>query len=251
MCAAPCALAFSAFQISSRSAYSRSRPLQLFVEHLEALLRRIVALLLERLALHLELDDAAVETIQLLGLRVDLHADPRRRLVDQVDGLVGQLPVGDVAVRQRRGRDDRRVGDLDLVVHGIAFLEAAQDRDRVLDRWLVDEHLLEAALERRVLFDVLAVLVERGGADAMQFAARERGLQHVARIHRTFGLAGADHRVQFVDEQDDAAFLLREVIQHALEALLEFAAEFRARDQRAHVERENALVASGLRAPRR
>ena len=28
-----------------------------------------------------------------------------------------------------------------------------------------DEHLLEAALERGVLLDVLAVLVERGGAE--------------------------------------------------------------------------------------
>ena len=72
-----------------------------------------------------------------------------------------------------------------------------------------DQHLLEAPLERRVLLDVLAVLVERGGADAVQLAARERGLQHVAGVHGALGLAGADHGVQLVDEQDDVAFLLR------------------------------------------
>ena len=43
-------------------------------------------------------------------------------LVDQVDGLVGQLPVGDVAVRQRRRGDDGRIGDLDAVVHLVALL---------------------------------------------------------------------------------------------------------------------------------
>ena len=219
---------------------------QLLVERLEALLRRLVLLLLERLALHLELDDAAIEPVHLLRLRIHLHADARRGLVDQVDGLVGQLAVGDVAVRQRGRRDDRRVGDLDPVVDRIALLQAAQDRDRVLDRRLVDEHLLEAALERGVLLDVLAVFVERRGADAMQFAARERGLQHVAGVHRAFGLAGADHRVQFVDEQDDVAFLLGEVVEHALEALLELAAELGPGDQRAHVEREDALVAQAL-----
>ncbi len=58
---------------------------------------------------------------------------------------------------------------------------------------LVDQHLLEAALERGVLLDVLAVFVERGRADAMQLAARERRLEHVARVHRAFGLARADH----------------------------------------------------------
>jgi hypothetical protein len=31
----------------------------------------------------------------------------------------------------------------------------------------IDEHRLEAALQRGILLDVLAVLVERGGADAV------------------------------------------------------------------------------------
>ena len=68
-----------------------------------------------------------------------------------------------------------------------------------------DEHRLEAALERGVLLDVLAVLVERGRADAAQLAARERRLEHVGRVHRALGRAGADERVQLVDEQDDLA----------------------------------------------
>ena len=113
-------------------------------------------------------------------------------------------------------------------------------------RRLVDQHLLEAALERGVLLDVLAVFVERGRADAVQLAARQRGLEHVAGVHRALGLAGADHGVQLVDEQDDLAFLLGEVVEHALQALLELAAELGAGDQRAHVEREDALVLQAL-----
>ena len=67
------------------------------------------------------------------------------------------------------------------------------------------EHRLEAPRQRRVLLDMFAVFVERGGADAMQLAARERGLQQVGGIHRAFGFAGADQRVHLVDEQDDFA----------------------------------------------
>ena len=70
---------------------------------------------------------------------------------------------------------------------------------------LVDEHRLEAAGQCRVLLDMLAVLVERGRADAVQLAARQRRLQQVRRVHRAVGLAGADQRVHLVDEQDDAA----------------------------------------------
>ena len=169
-----------------------------------------------------------------------------RRLVHQVDGLVRQLAVGDVAMGKRRRGNDCRIGDLDAVVHGVAFLQSAQDRDRVLDGGLADEHFLEAAFERGVLLDVLAVFVERRRADAVQLAARERGLEHVACIHRAFGLAGADHRVQFVDEQDDVAFFLGQILQDGFQALLEFAAKLRAGDQRAHVERQHAPVAQAF-----
>src|SRR3712207_2604215 len=81
-----------------------------------------------------------------------------------------------------------------------------------LDRGLLHEHFLEAALECGVLLDVLAVLVERCRADAVQLAARERRFEHVARVDGAFRLAGPDHGVQLVDEDDDAAFLLRDLL---------------------------------------
>ena len=87
----------------------------------------------------------------------------------------------------------------------VFFLEAAQDRDRVLDRRLGDEDRLEAPRQRRVLLDMLAIFVERRRADAMQFAARQRRLQQVGGVHRAVGLARADERVHFVDEENDAA----------------------------------------------
>ena len=87
----------------------------------------------------------------------------------------------------------------------VFVLQAAQDRDRVLDRRLGHEHRLEAPRQRGVLLDVLLVFVERGRADAMQLAARQRRLEQVGRVHRAVGLAGADQRVHLVDEQDDAA----------------------------------------------
>ena len=174
----------------------------------------------------------------------------RRRddgFVDEVDGLVGQEAVGDVAVRQRRRRDDRRVGDAHAVVQLVFFLQAAQDRDRVLDRRLVDEDRLEAPGQRRVLLDMLAIFVERGRADAVQLAARQRGLQQIGRVHRAIRLAGADQRVHLVDEQDDLALGGGDLIEHGLQPLLELAAIFRAGDERAHVERQQLLVFEPLR----
>ena len=89
---------------------------------------------------------------------------------------------------------------------------------------------------------MLAIFVERGRADAVQLAARERRLEQVRRVHRAFGFAGADQRVHLVDEQDDVARGLAHFVEHALQPLLELAAIFRAGDHRAEVEREQALV---------
>ncbi len=214
----------------------------LLFQFFQALDRGLVGFLFQRLALDLLLDQLPLQAIQRFRLGIDFHADPRGRFVHQVDGLVRQLPVADVAVRQRRRRHQGRVGDVDAVVHLVALLQAAQDGDGVLHGGLADVDLLETALQRGVLLHVLAVFVQRGRADAVQFAARQCRLEHVARIHRAFGLAGADHGVQLVDEQDDIAFLLGQVVQHGLQALFEFPAVLGAGQQRAHVEVEHALA---------
>ena len=172
-------------------------------------------------------------------------AQPRAGLVDEVDGLVGEVAVGDVAVGEVRRGDDRLVGDRDAVVRLVAVAETLQDLDRVRDRRLLDLDRLEAALERGVLLEVLAVLVERGGTDGLQLTAGEHRLEDGRGVDRALGGTGSDERVQLVDEQDDVA-AGADLLQHLLEALLEVAAVARARDQRAEVEGVELLALERL-----
>ena len=163
-------------------------------------------------------------------------------LVDDVDGLVGKLPVGDVAVGEvHRGRD-RLLGDLDPMVRLVLVPQAADDLDRLAARTgRLDDDRLEAPLEGAVLLDVLAVLVERGGADGLDLAAREGGLEHVGGVDRALGGAGADEGVELVEEEHDV-LRLADLLHHRLQPLLELAAVLRAGDQRAQVELEQPLV---------
>ena len=117
------------------------------------------------------------------------------------------------------------------MVHLVALLQATQDADGVFHRRLSGVDLLETALEGGVLFDVLAVLVQGGGANQAQLAAGQHGLNHVAGVHGAVASsAGADDGVQLVDEGDDLALGGLNLIEHGLEALLEFAAVLRAGD---------------------
>ena len=198
--------------------------------------------------LHAEAVHAAAQLVDFDGRGVQLHAQARGGLINQVDRLVGQLAPRDVAVRQGRGSNEGTVGDRHLVVGLVLRSDTAQDRNGVLDRGLADEHLLEAALKRRILLDVLTVLVEGGRADHAQLATGEHGLEHVARVHRTLGAAArTNDGVQLVDEGDDLAIRARNLGQNRLQALLEFAAVLRAGDHRCYVEGDEALVAQGLR----
>ena len=72
-------------------------------------------------------------------------------------------------------------------------------------RGLGDGHGLEAALKRGVLFNVLAVFVERRRADDLDLAAGERGLEDVCGVHAALGVARADEIVHLVDDEDDVA----------------------------------------------
>ncbi len=209
-------------------------------------LAHVLRLLRHRGELDLELAHAPVGLVELERRRVDLHAQARGGLVDEVDRLVGEEAVGDVTVGQDGRRDERGVADADAVVRFVAILEPAQDRDRVGDRRLPDHDRLEAPLERSVLLDVLSVLVERRGPDRAQLAAGEHRLQHVGGVDGAFGRSCADDRVQLVDEEDDLALGRLDLLEHGLEPLLELAAVLGAGEQRADVERPDPLALEPL-----
>ena len=137
----------------------------LLAQGLKTFLGGVVGLLHERLLLDLQLGELTRGGIDLDRHAIELHAQAACRLIDQVDGLVGQEAVGDVAIGEVGGRHERAIGDVHAVEDLVLLLEATQDRDGVLDGRLAHQNGLETTCKRRVLLDVLAVLVERGRAD--------------------------------------------------------------------------------------
>ena len=111
--------------------------------------------------------------------------------------------VADVAIGEVGSSHERLVGDRDPVVRLVLVADALEDLDGVRERGLLHLHRLEATFERGILLHVLAELLERRGADAMQLAARQRRLEHVAGIDGPLGLARTDHGVQLVDPHVD------------------------------------------------
>ena len=179
--------------------------------------------------------------------RAGRAAHARGGLVDQVDRLVGQVVLGDVAVATA---GPRRRAPSSAIRHAVVRLvgapQAAQDRDRLLDGRLLDGDGREPARQRAVALD-RAVLGQRGGADHAQLAAREQRLEDVGGVHRALGLrrrrasvcSSSTNSTIWPSDCDDLG-------ERGLQALLELAAVLRAGEHAGEVERHDAGVAQRL-----
>ena len=202
---------------------------------------------LQRLNLDLHLQDVAVQLVQFFGLAVHFHPQPAGRFVHKVNRLIRQETVRDIAVRQRCRRHKGRVADPYPVVQFVLFLDPAQDADRVFDRGFLDHDRLEPTGQRRVFFNILAVFIQRGRTDTVQFPPRQRRFDQVRGIHRTIGFTRAHQRVHLINKQDDFARSGLDLFQNGFQPLLELAPIFRASNQRAHVQRQQFFIAQGFR----
>src|SRR5215468_1900800 len=203
-----------------------------------------LALALVPLALHLLV--ATAEELLLLAqrrgllelLRLEVHVllahHPLHFLADFFDlGRGGQ--------RHEAGAGGGFVGDLHAMVRLVLVAEAFDDLHGLGYGGGADDDGLEAAFEGAVLLDVLAVFVERGGPDGLDFAARESRLEHVGGVDGAFRGAGPDQGVELVEEEHHV-LRLPDLLHDRLEPLLELAAILGAGHEGAEVELEEPLL---------
>ena len=123
----------------------------------------------------------------------------------------------------------------------VALAQAPQDFDGVIDGGLTDVDGLEAPFQRSIPLDVLAVLIQGCGTDALQLTPGEGRLENVGRIDGALSGTGTDQGVDLVDHQDHVPGGL-DLFHDLLEALLKLTAVFGPRDEQTNVKGEDALV---------
>src|SRR5207302_936535 len=191
-------------------------------------------------AMHDELD-ALLHFRQLFGQRSLAQFDARSGFVDQVDGLVRKEAVRDVAIRMR----DREVDGLVGIRDGMELLVAVFDPEQNLDcvdlvrRRNLDG--LESAFERTVFLDRLPVFARGRCTNALNLPARQRGLQDVGGIERSFCGTSPNQRVQLVDE-DDGVLRLHQFLHDGLQSFFELAAVLGTGDDQREIESQNSLI---------
>ena len=133
-----------------------------------------------------------------LGREQDLHAGRAR--IEQVDGLVGQLPAGDVAAGELGRGHDGVVAHHHAVGPFVLVLQAAQDQDGRLHVGLVELDELEAPGQGGVLLEIFLVLGPGRCGNGAQLAPGKRRLQQIGRVASAGLAACPDQGVGLVDE---------------------------------------------------
>ena len=149
---------------------------QLFLQGVQALLTEGIGFLFQADLLDLVLHDLVLQIVQLAGHAFHFGFDHGAGFIHQVNGFIRQKTIGDIAVAQGGGGDQCGILNFNAVEHFIALFQATQNADGILHGGLVYLHRLETTLQSGVFFDILAIFVQRGGADAVQFAAGQHGL---------------------------------------------------------------------------
>src|SRR5271169_107890 len=191
-------------------------------------------------AMHDELD-ALLYFGDLLRLRSLPQLHPCSGFIHQVNRLVRQEPIWDIAVRMRHREVDGVVCISDGVELFVAILYTEQHLDRVRLVRRGNFNGLETPLERTVFLNRFPVLSWSGCADALNLAARQCRLQNVRRIERTLGRARADQRMELINE-DDGILRLHQLFHDGFQPLFELSAIFRSSNNQGEIERKNSLV---------
>ena len=127
----------------------------------------------------------------------------------------------------------------------VALLEAAQDRDRVLDGaarstitgWKRRSRAASFSMCLRYSSSVVAPMQRSSPRASAGLSRLPASIAPSAAPAPTIG-------VELVDEEDDPALGGLDLLEHGLQAVLELAAVLRAGDERAHVERDERLSLS-------
>mmetsp|Transcript_26776 Transcript_26776/g.58372 ORF Transcript_26776/g.58372 Transcript_26776/m.58372 type:complete len:1072 (-) Transcript_26776:90-3305(-) len=195
------------------------------------------------------LDDGLELLVQVACLLRQLDVaqpHPGAGLINQIDGLVGQEAVRDVLGAVLGGSHQGLISVAQLVVSLVALAQTLQNLEGLIDGGLRHVHWLETALQRRVLLNVLAVLIKGGGTNALQLATSQGGLQDVGCINGTLSGTSSDQGVHLINHQNDVVVLL-DLIHELLQTLLKLTTVLGTGNQQTHVKGDDLLALNGLR----
>ena len=129
----------------------------------------------------------------------------------------------------------------------VSLFQSSQDRDCILNGWLIYQNWLETTLQSCILLNILTILIQCCCTDTMQFTSGKHRLKHISCIHRTVCLTGSDDRMKFIDKKNDLSVTVLHFFQNGFQTFLEFTTILCSCYQCSHIQRKDCLIFQAFR----
>ena len=108
----------------------------------------------------------------------------------------------------------------------VSAVMSTKDRDRILDRRLINHNRLETTFQGSVFLNILTILIQCGSTDAVKLTTGKHWFQHVAGIHCAIRLTCTYDQMKLINKQDDLTFALFHLFQNCFQTFLKFTTIF-------------------------
>ena len=129
----------------------------------------------------------------------------------------------------------------------VSLFQSSQDRDCILNGWLIYQNRLETTLQCSILLNILTILIQCCCTDTMQFTSGKHRLKHISCIHCTVCLTGSDDRMKFIDKKNDLSVTIFHFFKNGFQTFLEFTTILRSCYQCSHIQRKDCLIFQSFR----
>ena len=144
--------------------------------------------------------DFVIHFPNLGGCSHAVNPQARPGLVNQIDRLIGQVAIRNIAVGQRGRRPNRVIGNHYPVVCLVTIPQTGQNLYGIFHAGLFYLHRLETPLQGRIFFNIFTVFLGGGSPDGLQFPARQHRFEDRGRVNRALGGTCPHQGVNLVNE---------------------------------------------------
>ena len=163
----------------------------------------VILLLYSLFLFHLQIFQLLLQLSCRCRFFIQLDTQTGTGLIHQVDSLIRQISVRNIAVAQLHCSLNSLRLNLQLMEFLITLAQSQQHCFADFRTRYINKHRLEASFQRRILFDMLAVFINRSRADNLQFTTCQRRFDNIGSIYTALGTACTDNGMQLVDKENN------------------------------------------------
>mmetsp|Transcript_9273 Transcript_9273/g.18422 ORF Transcript_9273/g.18422 Transcript_9273/m.18422 type:complete len:435 (-) Transcript_9273:265-1569(-) len=173
------------------------------------------------------------------------ESNPRSSLIHQINSLIWQETVRNVLRGVLGCSHEGFISVTELVVGLITLSESQHDLEGLIHCWFWNNNWLETTLKSRILLNMLAILIQCGGSNALQLTSGQSWLENIGGINSSFSGSRSNESVNLINHKNNIIILL-DLIHQFLQSFLKLSSVLGSCYKQTHIQCDHLLAFDSL-----